>query len=81
MRTATTIEQVHRTDGNGGSMRWAVEATYEGSVRFSEPQLEDPSEIVPVIDGLTRWIASTLIHWRTCPSRSSPPRRTTPDPP
>ena len=29
---------------------------------ISEAQLEDPSEINPVIDSLTRWIASTLIH-------------------
>ena len=27
--------------------RWAAEATYEGSVRFSEQQLEDPSTIAP----------------------------------
>ena len=43
--TATTIEQVHAD----GSVRWAVEATYEGSVRFSEAQLEDPGQIEPVV--------------------------------
>jgi hypothetical protein len=59
VRTATTIEQV-RTDGAGG-LRWAAEATYEGSVRFSEQQLEEPSTITPVFDALTRWVASTLI--------------------
>jgi hypothetical protein len=69
VRTATTIEQVH----NDGSVRWAVEATYEGSVRFSEAQLDDPSEITPVIDGLTRWIASTLIHLADLPFSFLPP--------
>ena len=69
VRTATTIEQVH----NDGSVRWAVEATYEGSLRFSERQLEDPAEITPVIDGLTRWIASTLIHLADLPFSFLPP--------
>ena len=69
VRTATTIEQVH----NDGSVRWAVEATYEGSLRFSERQLEDPAEITPVIDGLTRWIASTLILLADLPFSFLPP--------
>jgi len=63
VRTATTIEQVHAD----GSVRWAVEATYEGSVRFTEVQLEDPGEIGPVIAGLTRWISSTLIQLADLP--------------
>src|ERR1700728_1724109 len=62
VRTATTIEQVHsEADGDEGALRWAAEATYEGSMRFSEQQLEDPSVLVPTFDDLTRWIASTLI--------------------
>src|SRR5579871_3540043 len=67
IRTATTIEQVRTDadpdadDGPSGGTRWAAEATYEGSVRFSEQQLDEPSSIAPVFDGLTRWIASTLI--------------------
>ena len=81
MRTATTIEQVHaEADGGGGggggkadSPRWAVEATYEGSVRFSEQQLEDPSTVTPVFDGLTRWIASTLITLADLPFTFLPP--------
>ena len=69
IRTATTIEEVHAGDG----LRWAVEATYEGSIRFSESQLETPSEIEPVIDGLTRWIASTLIALTDLPFTFLPP--------
>ena len=68
VRTATTIEQVRTdTDDAGGDVRWAAEATYEGSVRFSEQQLEAPATITPVFDGLTRWIASTLISLADLP--------------
>ncbi|HWE68029.1 MAG TPA: hypothetical protein VG298_15415 [Acidimicrobiales bacterium] len=69
VRTATTIEQVHA----GRGVRWAVEATYEGSVRFSESQLESPREIEPVFDGLTRWISSTLISLADLPFSFLPP--------
>lgn len=79
IRTATTIEQV-RTDGNAdaddgtpGGTRWAAEATYEGSVRFSEQQLEEPATLAPVFDGLTRWIASTLITLADLPFTFLPP--------
>ena len=46
---------------------WAVEATYEGSLRFEESHLEDPSTIEPVIDVLTRWVASTLVQLADLP--------------
>lgn len=69
VRTATTIEQVHTNDG----VRWAVEATYEGSIRFNESQLEDPGQIEPVMAGLTRWIASTLIMLADLPFTFLPP--------
>jgi hypothetical protein len=69
VRTATTIEQVHA----GGHVRWAVEATYEGSLRFSEAQLEEPREIDPVVSGLTRWISSTLVQLADLPFAYQPP--------
>ncbi len=69
VRTATTIEQVHA----GPQIRWAVEATYEGSLRFSEVQMEKPSEIEPVIAQLTRWISSTLIALGDLPFTFLPP--------
>jgi hypothetical protein len=69
LRTATTIEQVHSGDG----VRWAVEATYEGSFRFSEAQLEAPAEIDPAIAGLTRWISSTLVQLADLPFSFLPP--------
>ena len=81
VRTATTIEQVrpdheagddehHRRDGG---LRWAAEATYEGSVHFNEQLLEDPPAMGPVFDGLTRWIASTLITLADLPFAFLPP--------
>ncbi|HVB91447.1 MAG TPA: hypothetical protein VND70_05035 [Acidimicrobiales bacterium] len=69
VRTATTIEEVHAGEG----LRWAVEATYEGSIRFSESQLENPAEFEPVIDGLTRWISSTLVALADLPFSFLPP--------
>jgi len=77
IRTATTIEQVRHDsqadDDSSGGTRWAAEATYEGSVRFSEQQLDEPSSIAPVFDGLTRWIASTLITLADLPFTFLPP--------
>jgi hypothetical protein len=78
IRTATTIEQVRTDVGDDegaapGGTRWAAEATYEGSVRFSEQQLDEPSSLVPVFDGLTRWIASTLITLADLPFTFLPP--------
>jgi hypothetical protein len=77
IRTATTIEQVRTDVGDDddapGGTRWAAEATYEGSVRFSEQQLDEPSSIAPVFDGLTRWIASTLITLADLPFTFLPP--------
>jgi hypothetical protein len=69
VRTATTFEQVHA----GPRVRWAVEATYEGSLRFTEAQMEKPSEIEPVIAQLTRWISSTLIALADLPFTFLPP--------
>jgi hypothetical protein len=74
VRTATTIEQVHtEADEEEGGLRWAAEATYEGSLRFSEQQLEDPSILAADFDDLTRWIASTLISLADLPFTFLPP--------
>jgi hypothetical protein len=74
-RTATTIEQVHTDadDGEARPLRWAAEATYEGSIRFTESQLEDTAAITPAFDALTRWIASTLITLADLPFTFLPP--------
>ena len=31
-----------------------MEATFEGSIRFSERDLKEPASIAPIFDGLTR---------------------------
>ena len=70
VRSSTTIEQVRNEatgDDGPGPVRWAVEATYEGSVRFDEHHLEDPTTLVPMVDALTRWVASTLVHLADLP--------------
>ncbi len=73
VRTATTIEQMHTESEVDGDIRWAAEATYEGSLRFSEQQLEEPSTLVPIFDDITRWIASTLISLADLPFTFLPP--------
>jgi hypothetical protein len=78
VRSATTIEKVHN-DPRGDerdrdpAVRWAVEATYEGSMRFDEAALEDPRSIRPVVDTLARWIASTLVQLADLPLHFVPP--------
>jgi hypothetical protein len=69
VRNAITIEEVH----GGEVVRWAVEATYEGSLRFSEAELETPAEFEPSIAGLTRWISSTLVQLADLPFSFLPP--------
>jgi hypothetical protein len=76
VRSSTTIEQVRngpQDDGDDSEVRWAVEATYEGSIRFDESNLDDAATIVPIVDSLTRWVASTLVHLADLPLKFLPP--------
>jgi len=75
VRSATTVEEVHSggTDGAPDSRRWAIEATYEGSLRFEERHLEDPTTIRPMTDVLSRWVASTLVQLADLPLTFLPP--------
>lgn len=80
VRTSTTVEEVFGDEGTdtapaGGATgaRWAVEATYEGSVRFDERHLEDPATMEPIVDALTRWISSTLVQLADLPLSYLPP--------
>jgi hypothetical protein len=82
LRSSTTFEQVHADpddDGHAQPARWAVEATYEGSIRLDEINLEDPSTIEPAIGSLTRWIASTLVRLADLPLSFLPPDPADPD--
>jgi hypothetical protein len=71
LRSSITIEEV--ISSAPLTSRWAVEATYEGSVRFDEENLEDSATIEPAVDTLTRWIASTLIGLADLPLDFLPP--------
>ena len=73
LRSATTLEEVH--GGDGEAIRWAIEATYEGSLRFEERHLEDPTTIRPMTDVLSRWVASTLVQLADLPLAFLPPGR------
>jgi hypothetical protein len=66
VRSSTTVEQVH-SEGGDETVRWAVEATYEGSIHFEEANLEDPSTVEPIVEALVRWIASTLVQLADLP--------------
>ncbi len=79
VRSATTVEQIHQGPGGGGDGgaddgggRWAVEAIYEGSIRFDESHLVDPSTIGPLIGTLTRWVSSSLVQLADQPLRFLP---------
>jgi hypothetical protein len=78
LRSATTIEEVHADPEDGeidgeASVRWAVEGTYEGSLRFDDSQLEDPESLAPIADALTRWVSSTLVRLADLPLTFHPP--------
>jgi hypothetical protein len=78
VRTAITVEEL-RPDPTADTAeeplgpRWAMEGSYEGSIRFDESQLEDPSTIGPVVDTLTRWVLSTLVQLADLPLSFLPP--------
>ncbi len=85
VRSSLTIEEVHGElpddehppappDPSGApTPRWAVEATYEGSLRFDESVLEHPSTFTPLAGTLTQWVASTLVRMADLPFRFLPP--------
>ena len=77
LRTSATVEQSYEealTDTEIAiPVRWAVEATYEGSIRFEEHHLEDSKTVGPVIDALTRWVASALVQLADLPLAFLPP--------
>jgi hypothetical protein len=77
VRTSAAVEQVLEEPGRAGGeprpARWAVEATYEGTIRFEEHHLEDTATIAPTIDALARWVASVLVQLGDLPLAYLPP--------
>jgi len=84
-RSGVTIEETHAgvTGSPGGSgepgsapeppVHWAIEATYEGSLRFDEETLDNPATCRQPLDALTRWVASTLVRLADLPFTFHPP--------
>ncbi|MGH9100158.1 MAG: hypothetical protein ACRDV8_08010 [Acidimicrobiales bacterium] len=77
VRTATTIEEVRADpeadEADEPPVRWAVEGSYEGAVRFDESHLENPESLTPIAEALTRWISSTLVRLADLPLSFHPP--------
>ncbi len=81
VRSGLTIEQVHGSTEHGAErlvagapdVRWAVEASYEGSLRLEEEHLDKPETIEPMIGALTRWVASSLVRLADLPLKFLPP--------
>lgn len=78
VRTATTIEEIRdepedAASGEKPAPYWAVEGTYEGTIRFDEKHLEDPETLGALVDDLTRWVSSTLVRLADLPLTFLPP--------
>jgi len=59
VRAAPVVEQVHEP---GHAPRFAVETTYEGTLRLDEAALEDATTLAGPIGALGRWVASVLVR-------------------
>jgi len=60
VRGAAVVEQVHEP-GPGGP-RFAVETSYQGTIRLDEASLEDSASLAAPADQLARWVASVLVR-------------------
>jgi hypothetical protein len=59
VRAAPVVEQVHEP---GQSPRFAVETSYQGTIRLDETALEDTSRLAGPAGQLARWVASVLVR-------------------
>jgi len=59
VRAAPVVEQVF--DRAGGA-QYAVETSYEGTLRLDEAALEDSSTLAGPVGALGRWVASVLVR-------------------
>jgi hypothetical protein len=58
VRAAPVVEQVHEAAGP----RFAVETSYQGTIRLDETALEDSSTLAGPAGQLARWVASVLVR-------------------
>jgi hypothetical protein len=59
VRAAPVVEQVHEPDGEP---RFAVETTYQGTLRLDEAAMNDASTLAGPVGALGRWVASVLVR-------------------
>ena len=59
VRAAPVVEQVHEP---GTGPRFAVETTYQGTLRLDEAALNDASTLAGPVGALGRWVASVLVR-------------------
>lgn len=60
VRGSPVVEHVLGSPGEAD--RYAVETTYQGTLLFEEPALEDPAKLGGPVAALAQWIASVLIR-------------------
>ena len=60
VRAAPVVEQVYEP-GDAG-LRYAVETTYQGTLRLDEAALDDASSLAGPVGELGRWVASVLVR-------------------
>jgi hypothetical protein len=60
VRGAPVVEQV--SEPLGTSPRFAVETTYQGTLRLDEAALDDASTLAGPVGALGRWVASVLVR-------------------
>jgi hypothetical protein len=60
VRAAPVVEQVHETGADGP--RFAVETSYQGTIRLDEAALEDSASLAGPAGQLARWVASVLVR-------------------
>jgi hypothetical protein len=59
VRAAPVVEQVHEP---GQNPRFAVETSYQGTIRLDEAALEDSASLAGPAGQLARWVASVLVR-------------------
>jgi hypothetical protein len=60
VRAAPVVEQVY--EPVGGDPRFAVETTYQGTLRLDEAAMDDASTLAGPVGALGRWVASVLVR-------------------
>ena len=59
VRAAPVVEQVHEP---GHDPRFAVETTYQGTIRLDEAAMDRPDTLAGPVGELGRWVASVLVR-------------------